>query len=338
VLEQPGPWGTGPFVLKEGVSTLKKRSPQVVMEPFEQYWNSDRKPKVRVVFDNVISKAEALDLVTDSVGKVDLVTELTPAEAKRVSESKQAHLVRSDAKTVLAGVFNRTGARSRWDDVRLRRAVNLAVDRDAIVKQGAEGYGTVIPAMVVPGAFGSENGLKPYEFRPDEAKQLVQQAGLKSKTLTIVAGEGYKGVVEAMTQDLARAGFEVKPLYAAAPKGDDWDIWLVEHFDWSPEWPAGVVYREFFGEDGGFRKTKKVDPGFATRYAKLLSTPDVKAQEGMIRDLDRYVHDQADLLFLYAPAKLFAVSNRVKFTPYKTTMLELAETEVTQEVAAAAGP
>jgi len=136
-----------------------------------------------------------------------------------------------------------------------------------------------------------------------------------------------------MTKNLASAGFTVKPVYAAAPKGNDWDIWLVEHFDWSPEWPAGVVYREFFGEDGGFRKTAKVDPGFAKRYAKLLSTPEVKEQEKLIQELDKYVHDQADLLFLYAPAKLFAVSSRIQFTPYKTTMLELAETEVVKEVA-----
>ncbi len=320
-------------MLKQGVSTLKKRSPQVVMEPFKDYWNSDRKPSVRVVFDNVISKAEAIDMVIDSVGKIDLVTELTADEARRVSRSKNAHVVRSDAKTVLAGVFNRAGKRSRWDDVRLRRAVNMAVDREAIVKNGAAGYGRVIPSMIVPGAFGSDAGLKPYPFDPAGAKQLARQAGMRGDTITVVAGEGYKGIVEVLGANLREAGFTLKPVYAAAPKGNDWDVWLVEHFDWSPEWPAGVVYREFFGEDGGFRRTSKVDPGFAQRYAKLLSTSDVKEQERLIKDLDRYVHDQADLLFLYAPAKLFAVSNRIDFVPYKTTMLELAETSIAKQVA-----
>ncbi|MEO6057080.1 MAG: ABC transporter substrate-binding protein [Gemmatimonadales bacterium] len=331
MLEEPGPWGTGPFVLKEGVSTLKKRSPQVVMEPNPTYWDADRKPSVRVVFDNVISKAEAIDFLADSAGKVDLVTELTVAEAAKVSASKNAHVVRSDAKTVLAGVFNRTKKDSRWNDVRLRRAVNTAVDRKAIVKNGAAGYGTVLPAMIVPGAFGSDDGLEPYPFDPAAAKKLAGAGA--AKAVTIVAGEGYKAVVEAMTANLQEAGFTVRPVYAATPEGDDWDIWLVEHFDWSPEWPAGVVYREFFGEDGGFRKTAAVDPGFKQRYAKLLSTSDVKAQETLVRDLDKYVHDQADLLFLYAPSKLFGVSNRIKFVPYKTTMLELAETTVGQPVA-----
>jgi peptide/nickel transport system substrate-binding protein len=43
------------------------------------------------------------------------------------------------------------------------------------------------------------------------------------------------------------------------------------------------------------------------------------------------VHDQADVLFLYSPAVVFAVSNRVHFTPYDTFMLELAETGVNQK-------
>lgn len=301
------------------------------MEPNPTYWDSDRKPAVRVVFDNVISKAEALDFLMDSVGKVDLVTELTAPEAAAVSGSKNAHVVRSDAKTVLAGVFNRGKKGSRWNDVRLRRAVNMAVDREAIVKTGASGYGTVIPAMIVPGAFGSDAGLKPYPFDPAAAKRLAGAAG--AKQITIVAGPGYKAVVQAMAANLQEAGFTAKPVYAAAPEGDDWDIWLVEHFDWSPEWPAGVVYREFFGEDGGFRKTAAVDPGFKQRYAKLLSTSDVKAQEALVRDLDKYVYDQADLLFLFAPSKLFGVSKRINFVPYKTTMLELAETTVGQPVA-----
>lgn len=334
MLEEPGPWGTGPWILKEGVSTLSKRSPQVVLEANPNYWNPDRKPKVqRVVFDNVISKAEALDLVMDSTGKVDIVTELTADEAARVAQSRNARVVRSDPKTLLVGVFNQTTTGSPWSDVRLRKAVNLAVDRDAVVKNGASGYGTVIPAMIVPGAWASNPTLKPYAYDSAEARKLMKQAGMKRNTVTIVAGEGFKGVVEMIAANLEAVGLKVNPVYADAPKGDDWDIWLVWHFDWSPHWPAGVVYREFFGRDGGYRKTKKVDPGFEQRYAKLLATTDEAQQEKLTQDLDKYVYDRADLLFLYAPAKLYAVSKRVNFVPYKTTMLELAETSLAKEVA-----
>ena len=53
------------------------------MEPNNDYWNPTRIPKVRIKFDNIISKAEAIDEVIKG-GKIDIVTELTPAEAMKV--------------------------------------------------------------------------------------------------------------------------------------------------------------------------------------------------------------------------------------------------------------
>ena len=292
------------------------------MAPNPNYWNKARTPKVTIIFDNIISKGEALDLVANSTGKIDVVTELSPAEAQAVAKSKNAHVVESKAKTVLVGVFNQNGAGSKWGDIKLRQALNQAVDKNAVVKQGALGYGTVIPSMIVPGAFAYDASLKPYTFEPAKAKQALSAAGVKS--ITIVANEGQKGIVEAIGKSLAASGVAVKADYSGAPKGDNWDVWLVEHFDWSPEYPYGVVFREFFGKDGGFRKMAE-DPQFNALGAKMLATTDKKKQEALTKEMNRYVHDQANVLFLYAPSKLFAVSNRVNFVPYKTTMLELAE-------------
>jgi peptide/nickel transport system substrate-binding protein len=330
VLEEPGPWGTGPFILKSGVSTLEKRSPEVVLEPNPNYWNPARRPKVRIVFDNIMGRDEAIDLVSNTEGRVDLVTEITPAEAAKVAKSKYARVVRNDAKTVLVGVFNQSGPNSRWTDMRLRKALNHAIDRNALVATAAGGYGTVMPAMIFPGGFGSGPGVKPYAFDPGKAEAMMKEGGLKEgSSVTIVAGEAYKPVVDAIAKNLAAVGLKVNPVWTGAPKGDDWDIWLVEHFDWSPEFPGGVVYREFFGKDGGFRKMSE-DPAFEQMYAKLVSTSDKAGQEQLIQQMDKYVHDQANVLFLYAPAKLYAVSKRVNFVPYKTTMLELAETSIVQ--------
>ncbi len=326
MLDAAGPWGTGPFILKDGTSTLEKRSPEVVLEANPNYWNPLRKPKVqRVVFDNIISRDEALEQVGDPKGKIDIVTELTPAEAAQVAKSSAATVVRSDAKTVLVGVFNQNRPDARWKDIRLRKALNHAVDRNAVVRVGARGYGTVIPAMIVPGAFGYSAALKPYAFDPAAAKQATRQARLQGASVTIVAAATYKPVVEAIVRNLTGAGLKVNAVSADAPTGDDWDIWLVEHFDWSPEFPGGVVYREFFGTDGAFRKMPE-DPKFEELYARVLAAPAMAQQKQLVQQLDRYVYDQANVLFLYAPAKLYAVRKGVHFVPYKTTMLELAET------------
>ena len=322
MIDAPGPWGTGPFVLKEGSSVLDKRSPTLTLEPNQNYWNKARIPKATFVFDNVISKAEALEEVAKG-GKVDIVTELSPTEAVALKKSTKAHLVESKSKTLLAGVLNRNGADSKWNDLKLRQALNMAVDKAAVVKVGAKGYGSVIPSMIVPGAFGYDATLKPYAYDPSAAGKTLKAGGVTS--ITVVAGEGHKSVVEAMTASLAKVGITVKADYSGAPKGDAWDVWLVEHFDWSPEYPYGVVFREFFGKDGGFRKMPE-DAAFNDMGKKLLAEKDKAKLEKLTADMNRYVHDQANVVFLYAPSKLYAVSNRVNFVPYKTWMLELAET------------
>lgn len=329
MLEEPGPWGTNSFILKSGVSTLEKRSPEVVLEANPNYWNTERRPKVKkVIFDNIVGREEAVDLVSNSEGKIDIVTEITPAEAAKVEKSKYARVVRSDAKTVLVGVFNQTKATSKWTDSRLRKALNHAVDRNAIVANAGRGYGTVIPAMIAPGAFGYNPELKPYAFDPGLAKKLMKDAGLQDGAkVTIVAGEAYRSVVEPIAKNLGAVGLKVSSVYADAPKGDDWDIWLVEHFDWSPEFPAGVVHREFFGKDGGFRKMKE-DAAFERMYAKILATTNQAQQAKLVQETEKYVYEQANVLFLHAPARLYAVSKRVNFVPYKTTMLELAEASI----------
>jgi len=282
----------------------------------------------RFIFDNQMPKAKALELVGTTEGKVDIVTELTPAEAAKITKSTYAKVVRSDAKTVLVGVFNQKAANSRWTDIRLRKAMNHAVDREAVVKIGALGYGVVIPAMITPGAFGYNAELKPYTFDPGLAKKLMKDAGVQERaTVTIVAGADWKPTVDAIAKNLESIGLKVRPVWADAPKGDDWDLWLVAHFDWSPEFPAGAVHREFFGKDGAFRMMKE-DPAFEQMYAMLVATWEPAQQEKLVQQIEKDIYDQANVLFLYAPSKLYAVNKRVNFVAYKTTMLELAETVV----------
>jgi len=308
-------------MLADGVSTLEKRAPVVTLVPNPNYWNKARMPKATMQFDNVISKSEALDEVMKG-GKVDIVTELTPAEAAQVRKSKNAHVVESKAKTVLVGVFNQESSSSKWSDARLRKAVNLAVDRSAVVKDGMGGYGTVIGSMIIPGQFGSNPELKPYAYNPAAAKQALSKAGVS--TITIVSDDGHRGVADAIAKSMEKAGVSVNIVGEA--KGD-WDIMLVEHFDWSPNFPVGVVYREYFGEDGGFRKGP-VDPKLGALIAKTYATSSLAKQEQLTREIDSYVHYSAQVLFLPSPSKLYAVSNKVNFVPYKTTVLELADTTI----------
>jgi hypothetical protein len=83
----------------EGFSTLERRSEHIVLEANTAYWDHQRFPRLqRVVFDNTLSQAEALELVKTGTGRVDLVSELRPVETLRVAESPFAKVVKNRGK------------------------------------------------------------------------------------------------------------------------------------------------------------------------------------------------------------------------------------------------
>ena len=318
-------------MLASGVSQLDKRSPEVVMEPNVKYWNKDRTPSVRIVFDNIVSKADALRDVALGDGKVDIVTMVTPAEAKAF-KSDHAKIVMAKAKTVLVGVFNQNKPNAPWKDIKVRHAMNMAIDRKELIAKGEGGHAEMMPAMIQPGRFGYDEALKPYAYDAAKAGEVLASAKIPDATVAIGAGEDQKALFDAMTEQLAKAGLKTRMV---DPKGEDYDVKLVWHFDWSPQFPVGVVHREFFGKDGAFRAMPE-DPTFDDMFAKLLATPKLEDQEPIVRDIERYEYDQANVLFLWSPHTLFAVSDRVTFQPYDTFMLELAETKINKAKKASA--
>ncbi len=273
-----------------------------------------------------MSQDDAIKAVASGDGKIDIVTMLSPAAAKAF-DSDKAKIVPGKAKTVMVGVFNQNKADSPWKDQAVRKAMNMAIDKEAVVKDGLQGYGTVLAGMIQPDRFGAVDGLKPYAFEPDKAKEALSKAGVK--TVKIVGAAGDKAVIDSMTKSLEQVGVKVVPDLTGKP-ADDWDIKIVSHFNWSPHFPAGVVFREFFGKSGGFRAMPE-DPKFDALYDKILSQTDPAEQEKTTQEMEQYEYDQANVIFMASPWTLTAVSNRVKFVPYDTWMLELAETKIAKK-------
>ncbi len=311
------------------MSQLDKRSPEVILEPNPNYWNPARTPTSRIVFDNIISKADAIRSVASGDGKVDVVTQLTPVEAHAFKGGNHAKLVVNNAKTALVGVFNQNKANSPWKDIALRRKMNMAIDRNALLADAGGGYGQVTPAFIQPGRFGYNAAVKPYPYEAAKARSTIEAAKIPGNVVVIAADESLKPVVDGIAKNLAAAGLTVKPAYDAVP-GKDWDLKLTFVFNWTSAFPVSVMHRESFGKDGSFR-TMPEDAQFDAMYAKLLKTTDEKEQEKQVMAIEAHVYDQAGVLFLYSPAAVFAVSNRVHFLPYDTFMLELAETGVNQK-------
>lgn len=316
-----------------------------------RYWDRARGPRLgEVVFRNDLAPRDALALVCDTEGEVDIVTELSPADARRVEQSAHARLVTVDAVRAIAGVIDRDSERLPLADVRARRALNLAVDRDRLVREAMHGHASPLAGLTPrAGALTLDRVLhpfhRPYAHDPAEAAQLWRAAGgVPGLPLRLAAPEELGPVAHQVAADLRRAlavapevtlyrGVEEKLAARrrlaekAAPR--DWDVLVWEQGAQAADAVALELHRAFVGATGEWRAGPIV-PEFEARYAALVrQTSRLAIAEGT-HQLDAFVRGEALALFLVAPHALYAVNRHVDLTPYRTTF-ELAECAVGPE-------
>jgi len=341
-----GPWGTGPYKLVEGVSTPDKRSDRVVLEANLEYWDLSRYPRLqRIIFDNTVGQKEAVERIKDDAGRVDLVTDLSPLETLRVAQSPAAQVVKNrGALATVFGFFNLRKAGSPGHDVRLRQAINYAINRDDLIRYATKGNGVVIPALVPAQGFGYDSALAPYPFDPAAARRLLREAGTaEGLTLSLIASEELQAQATVVSKMLEQVGLtvELQILDGTAlnrkthlgnldqtPEHQSWDIALTLYPD-PLNFPVFSVYRTF-ALDGPWNWGIKDEKRHRLHDA-VLQIIDREQQQALIRQMERHTHEQAYFLFLYSPIKLYAVNKAVTFVPYVTGNLLFAETSVTEQ-------
>ncbi|HET7480119.1 MAG TPA: ABC transporter substrate-binding protein [Rubrobacteraceae bacterium] len=319
------------------------RSPRVVLEANTDHWNKQRGPRLeRVVYVNDIDPAEALEKVCNTEGEIDIVSEVSPADARKVIDSEHANLVSVDALRVVSGLINRNA--DFMDDVRVRKALNLAVDRGRVIDEVFGGYAHPVAALAPPYSGGAPDGVEPYPRDPEEAKRLLSEAGWpEGRPLRLAATSDVAAVAERLAGDFRDAlGIEVDLIsipddqLLAAQKTLieknlplEFDVLVHAWFDLAAGYPPAVIHREYFHSLGAFRAGPPI-PEFEDLFGRSVVETDGERLTELGKQIDRLVYDEALSVFLCCPMALFAVNKHVRFTGHAAT-LELAETEVDEQ-------
>jgi len=322
------------------LDTKQDRTPRVVLEANTDHWNRERGPRVkRLVFRNDISPQEALNLVCDSEGVVDLVTEVSPADAERVRNSEHARLVTTDAMRLLVGIINRDAV--PFGDVRARRALNMAVDRGKLIREAFNGFAYPTAGLTPHYCAGYSEDLKPYPYAPDEAKRLFKEAGYpEARALRLATLPGLEGIADLLAGDLRTSlGVQVDVI-AIPPDGvlaaqhafvekvlpAPFDVLVFTWFDLTSDAPAAFMHSWLYHSWGAFRAGPPIEE-FERLMERYVRQTDSAKLNQLDAEMDRLAHDQALSVFLCAPNALYAVNKHVNFVGHATTF-EIAETEV----------
>lgn len=313
----------------------------MVLEKNVNYWRAGL-PRI----DKIIFKfADARKRVNMLLGgELDMITSFEAADLRRI-EAHGFKTLKEPTFAVMSINFNLRKAKGPFQDVLVRRAANFAVDKETLIEKVKLGYGIPRATLGMPGEFGYNPYIKPYPYDPGKARELLRKAGYPHgfKAIALIddidggaegslgqelkrqlAGVGIDLTVEGGNGSTRVAGTRINrtlPMF-------DGDIFARTCPD-----PLGhIVFVEgmvWYESDSPWSLLKS--PEFDQLYSQIISTINPRKQNDLCHALEQMIHEECFSLFSYQEVKLYAMTNRITYSPYIAGMLFLKELIMSQE-------
>ncbi len=309
--------GTGPFRLKEWV-----RADRIVMERVPDYYGGSTEipPAGPAHVDRVIYKVmpdNATRVAALLAGDIDIINGLPVTAISQVKDNPSTTVMTvNGTRTFFLAINNN---KPPFTDVRVRRALNHAVDRKLIVARLLNGLATPLDGVLSPDAFGFDPNLPTYAYDPARAKALLAEAGASNLTLTIDTDGASKGIAEAIASLITRSGITahvqvwetavIVPIWRSAEKRKDHDLFITSWGNASLD-PSDIMMPAVHGGGRGN------SAGYANpEVDKLLDQAEVETDQDKRRALyqrvQEIVHNDAPWVFLWLPQDVYGVSKRL---------------------------
>ncbi|WP_408011240.1 ABC transporter substrate-binding protein [Pseudalkalibacillus sp. A8] len=180
---QKNPIGSGPYKYVEW-----KRDDRVVLEAYDDYFGDAPKWKKVIVRAIPESSTRVGELMT---GGVDLATDVPPNEWDRVNSEEGVSLINGDTTRVMLIMLRHTDGYVT-SDPKVREAIDLAIDDQAIVDSVLKGTAVPVRSRVPEGVIGANPDLyNTYVYDVEKAKKLLAEAGYENGfELTFTAPKG----------------------------------------------------------------------------------------------------------------------------------------------------
>jgi peptide/nickel transport system substrate-binding protein len=310
------PIGTGPYRFVKW-----DRGVEVVIEANPDYWGG--KPPIDVVHLRPIQE-ESTRLAALQAGEVDLVFGLLPEQIDQAPVA--LHTPGLEFPMIL--LYN--GADSVLADVRLRQAINYAVDKEGIAEALYGGF--AVPAdgqILTPNHFGYNPNVEAYPYDPDMARQLIQESGYDGAEILLESEVGRwlkdKELVEVIAGQLTEVGLNVKVHIS------EFSNYLEILFDQEHRAPMIFVSNDNPLMDAdrtlsAFFACRGTGPSYCNEDVTAMITAartetDVAKREQMYHQIVQTAHDEAAVLYLLNVENIYGLSERLNWTPRRDARL-----------------
>src|SRR5699024_7422407 len=197
------PAGTGPFVFESWTP-----GESVVLTRNDDYWGETA--KLDSVTFKVVSEQSAR-IAELETGVSHVADAIGPNNISRVDGMADASVLQEPSVSVSYIGIN--VQQEPFDDVKVRQAISMAIDKEQIIEGVYKGVGIPAVGPLAPPAFGYDENVSGIEYDLDQAKELLAEAGYEDGFETTIwtnDSEERVNTAVAIQSQLAEIGIDVK--------------------------------------------------------------------------------------------------------------------------------
>jgi dipeptide transport system substrate-binding protein len=311
------PVGTGPFAF-----VAYQKDVAIRYRAFQDYW-SERPAIDTLVFS--ITPNPAVRLTKLKAGECHVMAFPNPADADAIASDPHLVLLRQEGLNV--GYLAMNTAKPPFGDPRVRRAINMAVDKAAIIQAVYRGAGVPAKNPVPPTLWSFNEAVEDYRYDPQAARSLLAQAGypggLETDLWYMPVSRPYnpsgKRVAEMIQADLAGIGVRVRLVtdewaqYRAKLQAGEPTMalygWTGDNGD--PDNFMHVLLGCTAARPGGNNIARWCQPDYDDLVTRAKLLPDRAAREPLYREAQAIFHAEAPWVPIAHSVVMMAVRKEV---------------------------
>lgn len=192
------PTGTGPMKFVEWIP-----GDRVVLERFNDYFEGQ--PATERLVMRVIPEGTSRTIALET-GEVDLILDVEPVDKEKIESNKDLKLYeKMSNRTEWLSLNNK---KAPFDNKLVRKAINHAIDKQAVIEVATDGRGMVANTVIGPTVLGYNPDVPVYDYNPEKAKELLKEAGYPDGFTTTLwsSGDVRNRAAEVIQANLADVG------------------------------------------------------------------------------------------------------------------------------------
>ena len=329
--------GTGPYKLAEYVPNQR-----VVLKANYGYWGGEE-PWDKVTFKILTNSAARVAALLS--GDVQMIDSVPTADIAKLSKDGKVSLFDKVSNRVIYAhmnqstdksppfVFDKSGKpldKNPFRDARVRKALSIAINRDAIAERIMEKRGVPAGQLLADNFYGTSRKLKPPKFDPEGAKKLLAEAGYPSGFAMTIHGPNNRyinddKVAQAIAQFYARIGLDVKvetmPANVYFTRATNLEFgymvlgWGTESGEQGSAMRSLLATRNPDKGMGVNNRGRYSNPAFDKVLEQALFTMDDKKREALIQQAAEIVMGDTGLIPIHYEVSTWATTKGFRYTP-----------------------